>query len=252
MNELSQLRDILLEHTGIDLHAYNINFIKRRLEYRLNAKRLSLKDYLSSLENDSKEIDELLKSLSINVTEFFRDIDVFSYFGEILRSIKKASVNIWSAACATGEEPYTISMIATDANKDCKIIATDINRYSIEYAIKGIYPNSSLRKIPPYMLKYFTKYDDHSYAIKEEVKKRVRFEVGDIFRITHKERFDFIFCRNTMIYFSSDKKGLLLKRFHEKLEDGGYLVIGKSEALLGESLKLFRCINPQARFYKRL
>ncbi len=248
MNELLELRDIILKHTKIDLSQYNECFIKRRLGYRLKVTRLSIRQYLNLVRENSSERDDFLRSLSINITEFFRDIDVFKTFSMLLSSYKK--VNICSIGCATGEEPYTIAMVASNLNIDCKITAIDINPNAIRHAMTARYPKMAIEKIPNNMLKYFSVDDEYAY-VKGEIKSMINFNIGDIFTSRPNSMYDFVFCRNMLIYFDKNKKTKLVSKFYDILNHNGYLILGKSEALLGDIMKLFACIDIQRKIYKK-
>ncbi|GIU70574.1 MAG: chemotaxis protein CheR [Candidatus Nitrosocaldaceae archaeon] len=249
MNNIIELRDIILKHDKIDISQYNANFLNRRLEYRSKIYGLSVQEYIDHIERDESERKLFLKSLSINVTEFFRDKDVFDRFAELVNGYKR--VNICSIGCATGEEPYTIAMITKSLEIDCKITAIDISYNAIRQASIARYPKITINKIPKNMLKYFD-VDTKFIYIKPDIKKMVKFEVRDVFTLSLNTIYDFIFCRNMLIYFDSVKKNILIKRFHEMLKYNGYLILGKSEILLGDISKKFTCADLQRRIYRKV
>lgn len=245
------LRDILLTNCSIDISYYSKSFVMRRVSARMNISHLKdYSEYIKMLKSSSREVNELVKELSINVTEFFRDADVYDHFASILKGY--SSADILSIGCASGEEPYSIAMIAKESNVRCRIVAYDVNKNAIEYAKQGCYTLKSLKNIPLHMLKYFDT-DGKNYYIKKEVKEMVRFEVKDVTRVDFnfsKPIYDFIFCRNMLIYFDGNVRDRLIDSICNALKVGGYLIIGKAESILTSNR--LECTNIRTKVYRRI
>ncbi len=250
--DYERLREILLANSDIDISYYSKSFVMRRVTLRMNIYHVKdYNEYIKILKNDKREVNELIKELSINVTEFFRDKDVFDHFATLLKCYSNA--NILSIGCATGEEPYSIALIARSNGVICNIVAYDINRNAINYAIQGCYNLKSIKNIPPHMLNTYFDTDGKNYYIKKEIKDMVRFEVKDITKIDtrhFKNVYDFIFCRNMLIYIDNSIKDTLISNICNAIKVGGYLIIGKSESILTSNN--LECINIKTKIYRRV
>ncbi|MBN1503421.1 protein-glutamate O-methyltransferase CheR [Candidatus Woesearchaeota archaeon] len=251
---------------NFDFDNYCNNFLRRRIEVRLKALNISrITDYLSILGRFPDEKNLLIKELTIPVTEFFRNREAHQTFiaGTMMELLsekekkKQCTLKIWSAGCASGEEPYTISMILHEILQGrlndfiITIIATDLSSYMIEKAEKGIYEPQQLKEVPEEYVKKYFDIKDNMYLVKPEVKKNIRFEVGDIITMQKPKCLDVIFCRNTIIYFQKALKEKLYMDFYECLRQGGFLVIGMTETLIGPAKDLFRAYNNIYRIYKK-
>lgn len=264
------LRDFgsVFDRYGHDITRYKPNFIKRRLDRRMGILEINdYSDYATFLRNEKKEFEELITSLSINVTSFFRDSKVYESFESLilpkllpkLNSAEK--IRIWSAGCASGEEPYSIAImflrkIGKQEKFGLEIIANDISKKAIEYARAGRYPSEMMEKIAPDVVtKYFKETNDagwKEYMVDDSVKRIVSFKSSDI--LSNDERgFDVIFCRNVLIYYEKEAQELILSKFYLSLKDSGYLVLGMDETMLGmRSEKLFRLLMPRERIYQKV
>ncbi|MHC1635334.1 MAG: CheR family methyltransferase [Candidatus Methanospirareceae archaeon] len=267
---LDALKRKIYEKTGLDCSKYSNNYLLRRIRVIMNIKGINFpydyKKYIELLEKNPLEYTSLLDNITINVTEFFRDPETFDTFkNEILPEIlsekrrrKSKILRIWSAGCASGEEPYTISIILFEtlgsAIKDflISIYATDINKNALKKAKEGIYDASSLKNVPkPLIHKYFS-FKEGKYKIKEEVKKLVRFQQHDLFSGIKYSHFDVIFCRNVLMFFSTEYQRKLLLDFYHTLNDGGYLILGRAETIIGEIRDKFMCVNAREKIYKKI
>jgi len=219
-------------------------------------------EYAKLLESNSTEPSALFKSFSINVTEFYRDSFVWECLSlkiipQILKNNGTLPLQIWSAGCASGEEPYSIAILLKEiiGTKNIKfsIVATDISADAINRAKQGRYIPQSLKNLSPNIItKYFTPINNNAYQINESIKQLVTFHQGDImsFPIEH---VNLITCRNVLIYYDKPAQELIYKKFHNALNDDGYLVIGQDETMLGVGMaKSFSCILPRERIYNKL
>jgi chemotaxis protein methyltransferase CheR len=238
-----QLRDFIYNRTGISMKPHKKVLVANRLRKRVRTLGLSsYEEYYNYLiENEAKEIAEFIDSVSTNETFFFRGNDHFEILSQFLLPElfrRKTQINIWSAACSSGEEPYTLRIIINDIIRSlgrgaAKINATDISHEMIEKAKTGIYKKYSTRFVPSATLnKYFEK-EGEFYKINESVKKGVKFKVQNLLHDPPPDNnFDIIFCRNVMIYFDRETKQRLADDvFAEVLQPDGYLFIGHSESL---------------------
>lgn len=251
---------------GIDCSGYKSSYLKRRIAVRLRANQIkSYREYRQFLERNPEEYTKLMDALTINVTGFFRDVDVFDLFRELVlpdviknkEECNQRIIRIWSAGCATGEEPYSIAMILRDVlGKDLSgfivsIYATDVDKRSLNLARRGEYEQAQVRDVPgEYLGKYFIQNGKHKVVA--EVKSLVKFKQAGLFADLVIKESDVIFCRNVLIYFSSVEQQELLEKFYGALCRRGYLIIGKTETLSGRSRDRFTCLDPRRRIYKKV
>lgn len=258
-----------LKQRNLDLNRYKISFLKRRLDIRMKTRGIKeYSQYASLLNSDPNELSALLQSLSINVTQFYRDPPVYQKFADVVLPKLFSDVNlssrikIWSAGCASGEEPYSIAAMFRNVLGDKKsptieITATDVSAKAIEFAKAGVYSNLAFQNMPKNILdKYFTTVKNtggisEQYVVSPEIKQMVNFRVEDILS-TSLQPYDAIFCRNVLIYYTKDAHNLIFTKFHKSLKKSGYLVIGMDETMLGTaSEKLFSFVSIKERIYSR-
>jgi len=244
--ELGKFIDFVREEKGLDLSLYRSTFINRRLMMRMSyCKTESICDYTDILKDDPAEWDNFLGALSINVSEFFRDKDVFDFFynncfKEVVRSKelkKQRMVHFWSAGCSRGEEPYTLAIMLLEFLKGKKefvprVLATDIETQALNTAKDGVFKEESLKNIPPFLLrKYFTRTSRGRWLINDSVKRIVSFKKHNLFDEPPFKYMDVIFCRNVRIYFDTKQAQQVLLRIYSSLRKGGYFVLGKVETM---------------------
>ncbi len=256
-----KIKEVLGRIKGMDISGYKDDFVARRIRARMIALGIkSFSEYLKYLRTHPQEADKLLDSLSINVSEFFRDPWVWDVLKKVFRKIvdeKKIKVlRIWSAGCSRGEEPYSISILLHEvlgkkiSEYSITIYATDIDRDALRSAERGIYTISSLKNLSKFMLeKYFIKISPTTYMVKPEIKKLVKFKRHDMIKDPPFMFMDAIFCRNVLIYFSRELQEKVLRKFHMALRTGGILVLGASEYAFGDVLKLFKPLDARARIF---
>lgn len=260
-----KITDFIFQQKELDLESYRKNFLIRRLSLRLQAtKSENAQEYLKLLREDPREINQFLDHLSINVTEFFRDPDVFEAFRKTaLRDILarkqgacRRVLRIWSAGCASGQEAYSLAIIAAlelgeKSDLRVKIWGTDIDEAALEEAGKGEYEAQSLQKIDKRLLaKYFIPIDNNSYRISDKIRQMVEFKKCNLADEPPFKLLDAIFCRNVMIYLSRPQKDDLFSRFHFLLNPGGYLVLSKVETLWEKNR--FQTILPKEKIYQKI
>ncbi len=241
-----EIRDYIYEKSGIYIADNKKYLIENRLSGILKEKGLnSFEEYLELLRVRAgpAELNRLFDAITTNETYFFREAEQFYVLSDNilpkLMAQKRSSKNvrIWSAACSTGEEPYTISIILMEKMlnpRQIEICASDISEGVIDSAKRAVYNSYSVRNIPEaYLKKYFLN-SDRSYALKPSVKNTVRFmsvNLVDDKKLRAFRGMDVIFCRNVLIYFDNKAKQKAVSNIYNSLNPGGYLFIGSSESL---------------------
>ena len=184
--------------------------------------------------------DSFINYLTINVSEFYRNPKQWELLAkEILPQLSKvkniSDLKIWSSACSTGDEPYTVVMILNEfipLNK-IKVLATDIDLDAINKAKQGIYPARSIKDLPQkYLDKHFKKIDDSNYQVSQEVRNCVDFRQLNLLSDTYPANVDIIICRNVLIYFTEEAKDMVFKKFSQSLAKDGILFIGSTEQII--------------------
>ncbi|KPK31664.1 MAG: chemotaxis protein [Nitrospira bacterium SG8_35_1] len=240
------LRDYIYEHSGIYIADTKKYLIENRLARVLQDKKLnSFEEYLNIIKfcSNGNEKARLFDAVTTNETYFFREIDQLNVFNDdllpnLLKQNKgKQSLRIWSAACSSGEEPYSIAIMLLEkklGNMQYEIHASDICESVLASAKKGVYTSYSIRNIPQqYLDKYFSK-NDQLYNLSQTVSKSVNFKKINLIDEKHVKSvrgMDIIFCRNVLIYFDAKAKQKVVSHLYNALNPGGYLIIGSSESL---------------------
>ena len=238
-NDFSLLKRYIEQTLKIQCSNYKEDYIKRRLLSRMRStNQATYTDYLYYLKGHPAELEPLRNALTINVTEFFRDTEVYTLIRttllpELFR--KKNRITIWSAGCSSGEEPYSLAMILTDmmtGNKaiSAQIIATDLDEVILAKAKAGIFSDKAVQKLSDMQVRrYFTKLPDGSYEAKSALKEMIRFRPHDLMSGVSPSRYvDMITCRNVTIYFTEKQKDDLARMFHAPLVPDGFYVMGKT------------------------
>lgn len=243
--------------TGIDLADYRSEQLKRRLQSimaRSGAANLAV--YARMLEHDPQLLREFCDYLTINVSEFFRDPDHFALLGsQVLPGLLVSAqrLNIWSAGCANGAEPYSLAILLEELSSGNKhrLLATDIDDRSLQRAQGGRdYRRQDVRNVPiPLLRKYFTQQDGR-YAVVERIRRRPVFKKHNLLRDPFEEGFDLIVCRNVVIYFTAEARERLFHRFSASLNPGGVLSVGTTE--LVRNCHRFGLESLQPSLYRRV
>ncbi|TYR82588.1 protein-glutamate O-methyltransferase CheR [Priestia megaterium] len=221
--------------TGIDLSLYKEAQMKRRLT-SLYEKRgfTSFDTYYKEIEQHDELLTELLDRITINVSEFYRNSKRWSVLEQkILPKIvkDKQTLKVWSAACSTGEEPYTLAMVlsAFYPLSQINIVATDLDRQVIEKAKIGLYSERSLQEVPVSIKEKYFKKEGMFYKVNEEIKNTVTFKEHNLLADPFDQNFDLIVCRNVLIYFTEEAKQHLYQKFSEALTKNGIFFVGSTE-----------------------
>ncbi|MDO4508620.1 MAG: protein-glutamate O-methyltransferase CheR [Lachnospiraceae bacterium] len=225
--------------TSIDLNAYKEQQMKRRIDTLISRNKISgYEDFVKALKADKELFEEFVSYLTINVSEFYRNPEQWELMDKqfIPMLIEKFGKNlkIWSAACSTGDEPYSLVMALSRhlPLNQIKIIATDIDKQILSQAKVGIYNEKSIASVPKDLRdKYFTKIGN-SYQISNEIKSRVDFRQHNLIKDPYPDKCDFIICRNVLIYFTEEAKDDVFRKFCKSLKTGGFLFIGSTEQIM--------------------
>jgi two-component system CheB/CheR fusion protein len=238
-----RILEALREHTGNDFSGYKRSTLYRRVQRRMDIRRITTgEDYLEYLQTHPEELDYLFRETIVSVTRFYRDIDAWQALEVPLRRYierlpRDHEFRAWVIGCASGEEAYTLAMIASEAMEavgrrlPVQILATDIEPMAIQAAREGRYPAGVANDIPAELLdKYFYRQDEHYIALKA-LREKILFAVHNATQDPPFTRIDLLTCRNLLIYMDSELQDRLRPVFHYALEPGGLLFLGSAESL---------------------
>lgn len=225
--------------TKIDLNAYKEKQMKRRIDTLISKNKVvGYDNYVSLLKSDKARFEEFVNYLTINVSEFYRNVDQWELldkdvFPDLINRYGK-NLKIWSAACSTGDEPYSLVMALSRhiPINQIRIYATDLDKQVIEKAKLGLYGEKSVAGVPADLKKKFFTKIGPSYQISDEVKSRVEFKEHNLLKDTYPTDFHLIVCRNVLIYFTEEAKDEVFRKFQKSLKPGGYLFIGSTEQII--------------------
>lgn len=227
--------------TGIDLAQYKEAQMKRRLTTLRNKNGFSTFDaFYNAMMLNKTLFYEFLDKMTINVSEFWRNPNRWEVLRDIVLpdlSAGKSRLRVWSAACSTGEEPYTLSMILADLGllQNTYLLATDIDEGALAKAAEGLYLERSLKDVPSDVAKRYLTPDGARLLFDVKLKKSVTFKKQNLLLDTFEEGFDLIVCRNVMIYFTEEAKNALYHKFAKALRPGGILFVGSTEQIFSPS-----------------
>jgi chemotaxis protein methyltransferase CheR len=239
----------ILTMTGINLSCYKEKQMKRRIDSLISKNGYDNYDsYVVALKSNKVLYNEFINYLTINVSEFYRNPEQWAVlekeiFPMLLQNNK--NLKIWSSACSTGDEPYTLVMVLNKflPLKDIKIIATDIDKGAIEKAVTGVYTSKSIESLPKEFIdKYFIQ-SGEVYRIKDEVKRCVEFRQMNLLRDEYPHDCDLVVCRNVLIYFTEDAKVDIYKKFNKSLKLDGILFVGSTEQIILSNRYSFKSIR---------
>jgi chemotaxis protein methyltransferase CheR len=255
-----KLKNLLAENAGLNCEGYRDEYLRRRFDIRLRATNTgTFSKYLAYLKRTPDEYQLLLNDLTVNFTMFFRDPDVFTFLEKrvLPKLLESGSVRIWSAGCATGEEPYSLAILVHRLVTERKsgahvtIYASDIDKDALQKAAVGEYQLKQLQNLDSKSIDAFFTKKGELYQVKDCIKAFMRFEQRDLMKLPAHQNLDLILCRNVMIYFSKEGQQKIHMQFFEALRDGGYFITGKAEMLSGEPSRRFVPLDIRARVYQK-
>ena len=266
MNEqyaIEKLTGLIYDYCGLNF-SNNPETVQLKLNKRLKQLQIhTYSEYFNFLVNNLQEWAEVVECLTINETYFYREEKQLHVFRDVIFrefiSRGEKPVKIWSAACSTGEEPYSIIMNTLDMNEDClqqiEITATDITNSVLQTASKGTYFNKSLtfRRIPEHWINDYFECDGKYYSVSPNIKERVNFKYLNLLNFNdypEEQSYDVIFCRNVLIYFDEETIERVVRAFYKALKKGGYLFLGHAEMISRLNIG-FETVNHNGTFYYR-
>ncbi len=225
--------------TGIDLSSYKEAQMKRRIDSLLTKNKIpDYGRYVMVLKTDKERFEEFVNQITINVSEFYRDPPQWkmmedSVIPALIRKFGK-NLKVWSAACSTGDEPYSL-VLAMSRHlplSNIRIHATDLDKQVIAKAKEGVYPEKSIAAVPPDLRRRdFTQIGD-SFRIAKEIKACVEFREHNLLKDVYPMGCHLIVCRNVLIYFTEEAKDVVFQKYFRSLANGGVLFIGSAEQIM--------------------
>ncbi|HHY81577.1 MAG TPA: protein-glutamate O-methyltransferase CheR [Clostridiales bacterium] len=250
-----EFTDAVRKLTDIDLSAYNERQMKRRIDAFLSrSKHQNYNGFYNALVENHELRDKFINFLTINVTEFFRNPPQWEKLKqEIIPKLLELPqpLRVWSSACSTGEEPYSMAMLLNQFMdlKSIRILATDIDEAALVKARKGVYDKKTVKNLSKEQIaKYFDE-DEENYYIKDELKACVHFKKLNLLVDPFPVNYHLILCRNVMIYFTQEAKERLYRRFYSSLLQGGVLFIGNTEQIINPGQYGF--VSQKSFFYTK-
>ncbi|MEW6248561.1 MAG: protein-glutamate O-methyltransferase CheR [Nitrospirota bacterium] len=248
LSTFKELRDLIYERTGIFFQENKKYVLESRLQPRLRERRCaSFDEYARLLRFDAwrdKELNMLFNLVTTNETYFYRDLpQLDAFMNVILPAVMEdnqstSQLRIWSAACSTGDEPYTLAILLLEhaplAKWSIEILATDLSEAVLHTARRGVYGPYAVRNVPPAILQKYFMVEDGQYVLSAKVKHHVKFANVNLYdrpRLKLIRGIDVIFCRNCLIYFDDCARQRVVSDLYDCLKPNGYLVIGFSESL---------------------
>jgi two-component system CheB/CheR fusion protein len=259
-DELGVLLEFLKEERGFDFTGYKRSSIERRVTKRMEAVGCpSYAAYVDHLQVTPDEFAELFNTILINVTSFLRDPAAWTFLDEhvIAPLAEQSDIRIWSAGCATGEEPYTLAMLLVRAlgpeafKERVKIYATDIDDEALMVARHGAYSRDALSDVPGDLVEACFERQSGRFAFRRDLRRSLIFGRNDLVQDAPISRLDLLVCRNTLMYFTAETQAQVLARFHFAVRDSGHLFLGKSEMLLTHG-ELFAPLELQHRVFRKV
>ena len=263
--QFTKFAQVIHEWAGIHLKDHKITLLSNRLRKRLRILSLNNYDeyYNFLLRDKTAEMVHFLEVVTTNESYFWRTTQNYDALKtialpEVLKLYHNQEIQIWSAGCSTGEEPYNLAIELIESMRkvgffNFKITATDISNRVVEFAKAGQYTGRKIEKIPPDILnRYFRPLpnDPTVFEVREDIKAKINFKVENLFQSTP-TGMQIIFCRNVMIYFQREEQTVLVERFYNALKPGGYLFIGHAESLQMLETKFHTVNTPLGILYRK-
>jgi chemotaxis methyl-accepting protein methylase len=257
--------DKITRDSGFQCSSYKDKCLRRRIAVRIRARGASgCAEYSGMLDKDPREYERLMRSLTVNVTKFFRNWETYSAIDQkvipALMEKDEREIRVWSAGCSSGEEPYSIGILMHrhaagkgGANlESVSIVGTDIDTDCLDEAGRAIYSEAALGDTPADLREQYFPQIAGFRTMLPEVRKLVTFQVRDLLHFQPPfEDAHLIVCRNVIIYLERAAQDALFAHFHKTLASGGFLVLGKVETLLGEARGLFSPVNARERIFRK-
>jgi chemotaxis protein methyltransferase CheR len=264
-HELGEIRGLIETRAGILFDNSRERFFSTRVHEHVAARKLAHgTDLLRLIRNSNVEFDSLLERLLTQETSFFRYPAIFEALEKkVLPEMHTGkfwedprSLRIWSAGCASGEEPYSIAITAADTLEfadawNIHILATDISREALEIADRGTYSARQMESITPRRRELYFSESADSFTVRPRLRQMVTFAPMNLAQVVYMGKFDCIFCMNVLIYFSEERQAQLVQRFYDYLEPGGYLFLGHAESIRGAEVKFESHVYGDCLIYQK-
>jgi len=265
--EFRALMDKITRDRGFLCSSYKDKCLRRRIALRMRAKgTVSHTEYAGMLDADPPEYERLMRSLTINVTKFFRNWDAYAAIEQkvvpALWERSERELRMWSAGCASGEEPYSLAILVHKHAAEMEqlsrlgtvnIVGTDIDTHCLDQADRACYGESALGDTPARLRQRYFPEVAGTFTMLPEVKKLVKFERSDVLQSRPPlDDIHLVVCRNVVIYFEREAQDALFAAFHRALAPGGFLVLGKVETLLGDARNMFSPVNARERIFRKI
>jgi chemotaxis protein methyltransferase CheR len=264
-HELGEIRGLIETRSGILFDHSRERFFSTRVREHVAERNLSHgTDLLRLIKSSNVEYDSLLERLLTQETSFFRYPAVFEalekkvlpemHMGKFWENPR--SLRIWSAGCATGEEPYSIAMTVADSLEfaeawNIHILATDVSRDALEQAERGIFSARQMGQVSPRRRELYFSQMAETFAVRSRLRELVTFAPMNLAQVAYMGKFDCIFCMNVLIYFSEERQAQLVQRFYDYLEPGGYLFLGHAESIRGAEVKFETHVYCDSMIYQK-
>ena len=261
--EFTAIAKLLRERRQFDLGQYKDRCIRRRIAKRLRICQVAdFASYLIRIDMDRDELDTLLATISIHVSHFFRNPDTYRILEQKIlpdlcrraRAAGRTKLTLWSAGCASGEEPYSLAMLVDDlttTDLDIHVIATDVSKPVLETARSGSFDATRLKEVPPEVLEKYFQVKNGRYQLIERIRDKVEFLQHNLMTASNYPAADLILCRNVLIYFTRLEQERILSRFAAELPEYGALILGRSETITGNTRQYYQSEFPVERIYRR-
>ena len=267
LNAFNMILHNIYRQRGIDFRQYRPKCLRRRVVVGMHDANVdSFCAYLDFLNQNPDYYDKLLNRITINVSEFFRNPEAFKAIRKkvipdiVKRKEGMASYNIrvWSAGCATGEEPYSLAIMFKEALEESEkrfkinIIATDIDNGALSKAKAGTYNLKALKELTEEQIEAYFDKNDEVYTVKHRIKAMIKFNNHNMISDEPPPAVDLILCRNVIIYFNKELQNKVYANFHNALVPSGFLVAGKTESLMDVKEELFFKIDLGERILQKI
>ena len=264
--DLSELAWLVKSRCGVDLSRYRATCLNRRVLHRMAmAGCEGMEEYIGRLTTDPGEMGKLMDIVTIHVTGFFRDRDVFrslerGYVPALIDEKTFAGhgvIRAWSAGCSTGEEAYSMAVMIDRAvskvspNTHIEVYGTDVSEDSCRMGRNGVYSEEKMKDVPADIMDGFFEKEGRSWKVTSRLRSLVKFRPHDLFTASPYSHLDLIMCRNVLIHFEHEVRDEALRNFFGSLQDRGLLVLGKSEALSGPLEEMFDLVEPRCKIYRK-
>ncbi len=257
MMDYEKFKEEVYKISTIDLSAYKEKQMKRRLDALISKHNYDgYEPYVKALRLKGEVYEEFVTYMTINVSEFYRNPPQWKILEEkvlpyLFQKTGSKNIKIWSAACSTGDEPYSLAMLMSKfvPLKQISILATDIDKQILEQAQVGLYAPKSIVGVPADLKAKYLEVVGKSYKISDEIKKCVTFKQHNLLKDPYPKGMDLIVCRNVLIYFTNEAKDEIYHKFNLALKPGGVLFVGSTEQIIG--YQKFNFNSEQTFFYKK-